>query len=63
MGINPGHFATSICQLLDQARIKKFVRQSTDAAKTQRKKLRAIRKCYQDKTEEKEDSVYAKGSF
>ena len=63
MGINLGHFSNSICQKLDNARLYNSQRKSMDSAKQQRKTLREIKKGYQDKKQEEDGTLYAKGSF
>ena len=63
LGIEPGYYAYLISEKRDHTRINKSNTQSTDESKERRKKLRAMKKGFQDKDFEDEGEVYASGAF
>ena len=63
VGMSEGCFVSKATKKVDQARIALSVRKSGEKAIKQRKKLRAIRKGYQDIDIEQEGDVYESGAF
>ena len=63
LGIEPGHYTVSGFQKCDIARVKEANRKSTDRTQKRRKKLRAIRKGFNDKNALEEGETYGYGAF
>lgn len=63
LGINPGLFTINGLSTKDADRIKIMNKKETDGTKQRRKKLRSIRKGFQDTNIDKEGETYASGSF
>ena len=62
-GIDCGYFTTEGSKKSDSSRIKLCNRKSTDKEKLRRKKLRAIRKGFNDKHHAEEGETYSSGAF
>ena len=58
-----GKFTESFLKQFDTKRVNQMNKKSSDTGKLRRKKLRAIRKGYQDKAVETEGETYASGEF
>ena len=63
LGIDAGHFCHTACQKMDNLRIDKSKRRSSEVSKRRRKTLRAIKKGFQDKHTAQEGTSYEKGAF
>ena len=63
LNIPYGRFTEQFCGKKDQDRVIVMERKSTDKNKNRRKRLRGIRKGYNDANEEKEGVVYGAGMF
>ena len=60
-GLAEAYYTKKFCRKKDSDRIKESIRKETVKSKTSRKRLRAIRKGYGDKTKAKEGLLYASG--
>ena len=63
LGMIPGSKCMSYCYQKDQKRIYQMNRKETDTVKHRRKQLRAKRKGFVDRDEEKEGKTYGAGEF
>ena len=63
MGIVPGKNTMAAILKIDQNRLKKAERKSSERVKMRRKKLRAIKKGLWDFNKEKEGTIYESGAF
>ena len=61
--IPPGYFTINGLIKNDTKCMKEMDKRTLDSVKNRRKRLRAIKKGWQDKTEEKEGTVYKAGTF
>ena len=63
LSMEVGKFTESFLKQFDTKRVNQMNKKSSDTGKLRRKKLRAIRKGYQDKAVETEGETYASGEF
>ena len=63
MGMNPGKNMIDGRRRQDVRRIKDSQRNASDLGKQRRKKLRSIRRGYEDAEKEQEEEVYKPGAF
>ena len=63
LNLNPGYFTQRFCIEHDEKRIENMELKTTVEIKRRRKRLRAIRKGFQDKAEDIEGQTYASGAF
>ena len=61
--IGHGFFTADACRKADICRVKQANRKSTNMVKQRRKTLRAVRKGFNDKNEQKEGETYESGAF
>lgn len=62
LGITPGKFTMSASKIIDARRIINMQRKSKENVKKRRKKLRAVKKGFDDANTEKEGNVYETGA-
>ena len=63
LGINPGYYTVAGLKKNDIKRIKESNRKASDIEKKRRKKLRGIRKGFDDKNALEEGETYSSGAF
>ena len=63
LNLNPGYFTHRFCVQHDEKRINNVELKTTVEIKRRRKRLRAIKKGFQDKAEDVEGQTYASGAF
>ena len=61
LGVSPGRFTLKFAQTGDSNRLYRAARKTANTGKSRRKALRAVRKGFQDKTEEEEGDLYEAG--
>ena len=63
LGILPGKYAEIAAKKRNRKRLNDSLRSASLEGKQKRRKLRSIKKGYEDKEEEQEDQIYASGAF